>query len=120
MGCSQRAAIWRHMKGQTGERELKCLKCERAFTQSDNLKTHERMQKGEKPFSYLKCDKAFNLSGYFQKHKKILKKVLSFSLFACSKCDERSAANVDLEKHDRTHTGVKSFAWSKREQTFKW
>ena len=43
----------------TGGKPFACSKCDKVFTDSDNLKKHERTHTGEKPFACSKCDKAF-------------------------------------------------------------
>ena len=47
------------MLSHTGEKQFKCMFCEKAFSQSISLTRHKQSHTGEKPFKYSFCEKAF-------------------------------------------------------------
>lgn len=52
----------------SGKREHKCHICNRVFSRSDNLRTHQRLHSGEKPFNCKYCGQSFRWVGAVRSH----------------------------------------------------
>ncbi|XP_058628263.1 zinc finger protein 436-like isoform X2 [Onychostoma macrolepis] len=54
----------------TGEKAFKCSDCDKRFSQSIHLKTHERIHTGEKAYHCTACGKRFSRSSALHRHTK--------------------------------------------------
>lgn len=50
------------------KREHRCKVCDRVFSRSDNLRTHQRLHSGEKPFDCKYCGQPFRWVGALRTH----------------------------------------------------
>ena len=59
-----------HERTHIGEKSYACSKCDKAFSQSSDLKGHKRIHTGEKPFACPTCHKTFRLLTLIWKYMK--------------------------------------------------
>ncbi|RVE50373.1 hypothetical protein evm_005039 [Chilo suppressalis] len=90
----------------SGEKSYKCNVCDKRFTQTSHLHSHQRIHTGEKPYKCNVCDKRFTESGDVSKHQRIH---TGEKPYKCNVCDKRFTASGDLSKHQRIHTGEKPY-----------
>ena len=61
-------ALIQHERIHSGEKLFACSKCDKEYTQSNNLKKHELTHTGDIPFTYSKFDQAFTQKGHVLSH----------------------------------------------------
>ncbi|TIB68371.1 hypothetical protein E3P77_01116 [Wallemia ichthyophaga] len=85
-----------HTRKHTGERPLKCSKCNAVFRKDSHLKAHERTHESEssKPFSCTHCDKQFWTNQHLKRHLKTHE-----SSFICNYCDKSFSKQYQLRNH---------------------
>lgn len=52
----------------SSRREHRCHTCDRVFSRSDNLRTHQRLHSGERPFDCKYCGQSFRWVGALRTH----------------------------------------------------
>ena len=82
------------------KRPYNCSKCDKKFTTSSALKTHEQIQTNEKPFSCSQFDYKCKTSSSLKTHERIHTDKKPFS---CSKCDKKFSQGHHLKTHERIH-----------------
>ncbi|XP_078477338.1 uncharacterized protein LOC144738215, partial [Lampetra planeri] len=98
--------IFKDTREHTGEKPFKCTVCEKAFSWSSYLQTHQRTHTGEKPFKCSVCGKAFAKSPILKSHQRTH---TGEKPFKCTVCEKAFAKSSILKSHQRTHTGEKPF-----------
>ncbi|KAJ8332851.1 hypothetical protein SKAU_G00417470 [Synaphobranchus kaupii] len=89
-----------------GDALFACYVCDRHFTCSTELMTHQRAHTEKQPFKCPICGQAFHRSSELTIHKKI-----HFGLhgYACSDCGKPCKTLTLLKYHRRTHTGERPY-----------
>ena len=116
-GQNDRDLVKNHERIHTDEKH-KCQKCNKCFTFSWDLKSHE---KTHKPYSCRTCHKKFELESQLKNHESIHSS--RQKTFSCTKGDETFAHRSKLKKHERNHRdkvipGENLFSCSSCEEKF--
>ena len=85
-----------------------CLKCEKAFRDSGDLKKEERIHTDEKPSKSSNWDIAFRQKGALKKHGRIQTDGKPFS---CSICDMTFRNSGDLKNQERIQNSINYNIW---------
>ncbi|XP_040901072.1 uncharacterized protein LOC121186413 isoform X2 [Toxotes jaculatrix] len=83
-----------------------CYVCDRHFTNSTELMTHQKAHTEKKPFKCPICSLAFNKSSELTLHKKIH---FGRDGYACTDCGKPCKTLTLLKYHRRTHTGERPY-----------
>jgi uncharacterized Zn-finger protein len=88
----------------SGAKPFPCALCDKAFTQSANLKTHVRtVHEKEKRFRCSVCGEAFGQNSHLTDH---LRTQSGAKPFACRFCPFRCSTSSNLRQHERSlHPG---------------
>ncbi|XP_055634029.1 zinc finger protein 501-like isoform X2 [Toxorhynchites rutilus septentrionalis] len=92
---------------QTGEKQLKCDKCEKTFGSKLGLKVHIRTHTGERPYPCPHCQKAFKDSSELVSH---IRNHTGERPYPCPHCQKAFKRNTALKNHIRTHTGERPYS----------
>jgi len=98
------------MKVYTGEEIQKphqCKECEKCFSTTSGLKSHERTHTKEQPFTCEHCGKQFKFCGALRHHVNSLHE--GRKDFLCHICGKCFAEKVARDNHIRVHTGERPF-----------
>lgn len=91
-----------HLRNHRAERRFVCTYCNKAFSQSNNLRAHLRIHTNERPFKCSECGKAFtqvtNLNNHVRLH-------TGERPFVCSEpgCNKAYAQVTNLNQHRKRH-----------------
>ncbi|XP_055629249.1 zinc finger protein OZF-like [Toxorhynchites rutilus septentrionalis] len=96
-----------HIRLQTGEKRLKCDKCEKTFGSQSGLKVHVRSHTGERPYPCPHCPKAFKDSSALVLH---IRNHTGECPYPCPHCPKAFKRNIALKNHIRTHTGERPYS----------
>jgi len=125
-----RHEILKHLK----EKSFACELCDMKFFRMETLTVHHRKHTGNKPHQCEKCDNSFVTKGNLQRHmdshlesikdfqcidcgklfgsdRRLKKHVASVHLhvFPCTTCTKTFSRKSDLERHIKSHLGIKDF-----------
>ncbi|XP_065583779.1 zinc finger protein 664-like, partial [Artemia franciscana] len=103
---SQSNNLITHQRVHTDEKLFKCDICEKTFSQSSSLIYHKRLHTGEKPFKCDLCGKTFSVSSSLINHKRLH---TGEKPFKCNTCEKTFSLSSSLINHKRLHTGEKLF-----------
>ena len=98
-----------------GQKTLPCNQCDKKFTSSRYLKTHQLTHTEEKPFVCIECDQRFSTSYFLKKHEATHTEEKPFN---CNQCDLKFSSSYHFKKHEVTHTGNKPFPCNECEDKF--
>ncbi|XP_073538262.1 uncharacterized protein [Phyllobates terribilis] len=91
------------LSSHTVERQFSYSECDKSYTATLHLATHQRICTGEKPYSCSECGKCFNKKSSLVKHMRI-------HTGECSECGKRFTKKSNLAAHQRSHTGEKPYS----------
>lgn len=118
--CEKRFAsprdVKRHMKRiHSAERKHVCSTCGKAYTRSDELKSHKRSHTGEKPFQCAYCDycsaQKVNLRHHIAQHH-------GHKEYQCARCGKEFARKIDFQRHETIHSSVKPFQCTRCDKSY--
>ena len=89
-----------------GDALFACYVCDRHFTNSTDLMTHQRAHTEKQPFKCPICGEAFSRSSELTLHKKVH---VSQHGYTCSVCEKPCKTLTLLKYHSRTHTGERPY-----------
>lgn len=105
-------AVSYHAKIHKEERSLPCKICDKYFTNSWNLISHQLMEHPSnvpKPFSCVMCSASFRKLPQLENH---MRTHTGEKPYNCAGCDKSFAQNTALTTHRRTHSGEKPYQCS--------
>ncbi|XP_077109718.1 uncharacterized protein LOC143766144 [Ranitomeya variabilis] len=91
------------LSSHTVENQFSYSQCEKSYTVTLHLATHQIICTGEKPYSCSECGKYFNKKTSLVKHKRIHKG-------ECSECGKGFTKKSNLVAHQRSHTGEQPYS----------
>ncbi|XP_067094846.1 uncharacterized protein [Osmerus mordax] len=89
-----------------GDALFACYVCDRHFTNSTDLMTHQRAHTEKQPFKCPICGDAFSRSSELTLHKKVH---IGQHGYTCSVCGKPCKTLTLLKYHSRTHTGERPY-----------
>ena len=101
---------------QNPQKNYKCKKCEKVFTNALNLHKHREIDTGWNTFKCTECDKALNQSSKLSQHQQIH---TGQKPYKCKECGEGFSQHSRLTYHQRVHTREKSFKCKDCGKAFK-
>nr|XP_020633522.1 zinc finger protein 888-like [Pogona vitticeps] len=99
----------------SGEKNYKCLVCEKSFTRNGSLLIHERYHRGEKPYKCTDCSESFCDKSSLIRHQRIH---TGEKLYKCFVCGKSFNQRTNLFTHQRIHTGEKPYKCCECEKSF--
>jgi len=82
--------------------------CYKAFSRSDTLNIHMRSHTDDKPYKCSLCDKSFSESRYLQTHQHSAHS--NSRPYLCSYCGKTFTTDKLMKHHVRIHTGAKQYS----------
>ena len=102
-------------KDLAGDKQFKCLQCNKSFAGPSSLSRHIKTHSNEKPFACIQCNKVFSRLSSLKRHENSHSEEKPFK---CQVCGWSFIQNSDLKIHERTHTGEKPFPCDRCERAF--
>ena len=102
-------------KDSAGDKQFKCLQCNKSFSGPSSLSRHIKTHSNEKPFECVQCKKVFSRLSSLKRHESSHSDEKPFK---CQVCGWSFIQNSDLKIHERTHTGEKPFPCDRCERAF--
>ena len=92
-----------------------CTLCGKGFKRNGELSSHMNTHTGEKPYECEKCGLNFTFKGGLRKH--TLKHMIDegtycqdeIAIKTCNECGKAFYSNAHLERHMKSHFGIKDF-----------
>ena len=90
---------------------LLCERCDRVCLTQYQLQTHKRGHniKNFESHSCDQCDRVFKVKDKLLKHLELHKTGALDVKFPCSTCDKVFKRSLDLKRHEKSHSGIKSY-----------
>ncbi|RZC42211.1 gastrula zinc finger protein XlCGF52.1-like [Asbolus verrucosus] len=117
--CSRKFPLkWgfeQHMRRHTGDKRFVCHICEKPFVSKSELQKHMGYHSKVRPFNCAHCDKAYKEKRVYEIHLTKThgignaKVPVRVKKFACHVCPNTFFDKQKLERHLRTHSGVKPY-----------
>ena len=101
---------------QNPQKNYKCKKCAKVFTNALNLCKHREIHTGWNTLKCTECDKVFNQSSKLSQHQQIH---IGQKPYKCQECGQGFSQHLSLTYHQRVHTREKSFKCKDCAKVFK-
>nr|CAD7394833.1 unnamed protein product [Timema cristinae] len=101
---TNRAALWRHARIHTINRNVLCSQCGKILSNSQSLRVHMRTHSSDRPCSCPTCGKSFKDNASLTRHE-----VMHSALrnFRCDICQRAFYSKALVKQHKLSHSGVK-------------